>query len=235
MSPTIDEIVVGDEPGSWRDAGFTVDDDGTCRIGHVRVRLVGRDAGKRIRDWSLRDIEAGALVDGGLDGLPTRLSDVAPNEPAVHANGVVLIDHIVLATPDPPRTTATFEAAGLVARRTRPTDTYGSPLLQTFFRAGEVIVELIGPQDPSGDGPTGFFGLAHTVDDLDASATLLGPVLGAPKDAVQPGRRIATLRHRDLDISVPTAFLTPEPAPGDVGAATDEPPDAGHGDSSSPR
>lgn len=233
MTSTIDEIVVGDEPDCWRDAGFTVDDDGTCRIGHVRVRLVGRDGAKRIRDWSLRDLAPGAAADGQLDGLPTRTSSEDPCEPAVHPNGVLIIDHIVLATPDPARTTAAFEAAGLAARRTRPTDTYGTPLLQTFFRAGEVIVELIGPQEPGGDGPTGFFGLAHTVADLDATAALLGPAVGTPKDAVQPGRRIATLRHRDLDISVPTAFLTPEP--GD-GARADAPaPDAGHGDDDSSR
>lgn len=215
MSPTIDEIVIGDEPDTWRDAGFAVDPDGTCRIGHVRVRLVGRADGKRIRDWSLRDLDLDpGAGSGGLDGLPTRSSDAAPCEPAEHPNGSLLIDHVVLATPDPARTTAAFEAAGLVARRTRATDTYGAPMLQTFFRAGEVIVELIGPQEPGGDGPTGFFGLAHTVADLDATAALLGPGLGAPKDAVQPGRRIATLRHRDLGLSVPTAFMTPDPEPG---------------------
>jgi hypothetical protein len=233
MSPSIDEIVVGDEPDCWRDAGFTVDEDGTCRIGHVRVRLVGRDGGKRIRDWSLRDADRGAFADGQLDGLPTRATDEDPCEPAVHPNGSVLIDHIVLASPDPGRTTAAFEAAGLAARRTRATDTYGAPMLQTFFRAGEVIVELIGPQDPSGDGPTGFFGLAHTVEDLDALARLLGPALGRPKDAVQPGRRIATLRHKDLDISVPTAFMTPDP-PG-ARPSDEQPPDPGDGDRSARR
>jgi len=209
MHPTIDEIVVGDDPDRWRDAGFTVDADGTCRVGAVRIRLDGRDHGKRIRDWSLRDLST-PLPDG-LDGLPTRTSTAPPSEAAAHANGVRLIDHIVLATPDPARTTATFEAAGLRSLRTRPTDTYGTPLLQTFFRTGEVIVELIGPQEPSGDGPTGFFGLAYTVDDLDATVASLGEHVGAAKDAVQPGRRIATLRHRDLDLSVPTAFLGPEP------------------------
>jgi hypothetical protein len=30
-----------------------------------------------------------------------------------------------------------------------------------------------------------------------------------PKDAVQPGRRIATLRTRELGLSVPIAFMTP--------------------------
>jgi hypothetical protein len=30
---------------------------------------------------------------------------------------------------------------------------------------------------------------------------------------VQPGRHIATLRHRDLGMSVATALMSPEPAP----------------------
>ena len=178
MTSTIDEIVVGDEPDCWRDAGFTVDDDGTCRLGHVRVRLVGRDGGKRIRDWSLRDIDAAALVDGALDGLRHAGEHRGP----VRAGHPPQRRRCSSTTscwppPIPLRTTAAFEAAGLPARRTRLTDTYGSPLLQTFFRAGEVIIELIGPQEAAGDGPTAFFGLAHTVADLDATA--VGPRTGA--------------------------------------------------------
>ena len=38
-----------------------------------------------------------------------------------------------------------------------------------------------------------------------------GDHLGAAKDAVQDGRRIATLRHRDLGMSVATALMSPEP------------------------
>ena len=49
--PSIDELLVGDPPEAWRDAGFTVDDDGCCSIGTVRIRLAGRDEGKRIRSW----------------------------------------------------------------------------------------------------------------------------------------------------------------------------------------
>lgn len=202
--PTIDELVVGDEPDTWAAAGFTVDDDGTCRIGAVRVRLVGRDRGKRIIDWSLRDVEGGSL-----DGIPTRSSSKEPCAPATHPNGCLEIDHVVLLTPDTARTTAAIESFGMPARRVRPTDQYGAPFLQTFFRAGSVILELIGPEEPSGDGKATFFGLAHTVADLDATAALLGAHLGAIKDAVQPGRRIATLHHRDLGMSVATAFMTP--------------------------
>jgi hypothetical protein len=74
MGVAIDEILVGDPPDAWRAAGFSVDDDGTCRIGTVRVRLVGRDGGKRILGWSLRYVPAAALADGRLDGLPTTAS-----------------------------------------------------------------------------------------------------------------------------------------------------------------
>ncbi len=216
---TIDEILVADEPEAWVSAGFHVDPDAVCRIGHVRVRLVGREQGKRILSWSLRDLDP-ALLDVGaydgvgtsIDGISTTVSTAPAAEPAVHPNGALLIDHVVVVTPDQARTTAAFERLGIGARRTRETDTYGAPFLQTFFRAGEVIIELIGPAAPSGSGAAGFFGLAHTVADLDATAAVLGDALGDVKDAVQPGRRIGTLRHKQVGVSVATAFMSPGPA-----------------------
>ena len=78
MPVTIDEILVGDPPDTWMAAGFTVGDDGTCRIGQVRVRMVGRDGGKRILGWSLRGVPEGALGDGTLDGLATTASSRCP-------------------------------------------------------------------------------------------------------------------------------------------------------------
>lgn len=206
-TPTIDEIVVGDPPETWVAAGFTVDDDGVSRIGSVRIRLVGRDEGKRILRWSWR-----GLASTDLDGLATSASDRAPAAAATHPNGTLSIDHVVVASPDDTRTTRALEAAGLTARRVRQTDTYGAAMRQTFFRAGEVIIELVGSPEPSGEGPAGFFGLAFTVADLDATAARLGDALGAVKDAVQPQRRIATLRHKALGLSVAIAFMSPEPA-----------------------
>lgn len=212
MAVTIDEILVGDPPEAWEAAGFAVDDDGTCRIGTVRVRLVGRDGGKRILGWSLRGAAAARLADGGLDGLPTTVSAAEPAEPAVHPNGARHIDHVVLLSPNLPRTIAALEGIGLVSRGERETGTYGAPMRQVFFRMGEVILELVGGTEP-GEGDPGFFGLAITVDDLDAVRELLGEHLGDAKDAVQEGRRIATVRHRDLGMSVATALMSPEPRP----------------------
>ena len=104
--PSIDELVVGDEPASWTAAGFTVDGD-TCRIGTVRVRLAGRDAGSGITAWSLRDLVAA----GDIDGIPTSSSDRAPATPGQHACGARLVDHVVLMSPDGERTAAAVTAA----------------------------------------------------------------------------------------------------------------------------
>lgn len=212
MGVTIDAITVGDPPEAWAAAGFTVDADGVCRIGSVRVRLVGRDQGKRILGWSLRGAPEGAFADGTLGGLPTTASDAPPAEPAEHEIGALYIDHVVLISPDLHRTAAAIEAIGVEQRGQRDTDSYGPPMRQVFFRMGEVIIELIGSPETVGEGDPGFFGLAHTVSDLDGAAVRLGEHLGNIKDAVQPGRRIATLRHRDLGMSVATALMTPEPA-----------------------
>ncbi len=211
MGVTIDEILVGDPAEAWTAAGFAVDDDGTCRIGRVRVRLVGRDGGKRILGWSLWDAPAGRLADGSLDGLPTTGSDAVPADPADHPNGATHIDHVVLLSPDLARTRAALESIGVSARGERDSDTYGAPMRQVFFRLGEVILEVVGQPDTVGEGAPGFFGLAITVADLDAAGALLGEHLGRAKDAVQAGRRIATLRHRDVGMSVATALMSPEP------------------------
>ena len=209
---TIDTIEIADPPEAWQSAGFTVDDTGTCVVGHVRLRLVGRDSErKRIQSWSLRGVPDGTE---SVDGLTTTVSDEAMPEPVAHANGVELIDHLVIMSPDVDRTITALHTAGLSTLRTRHVDReqYGFEARQTFFRLGEVVLELIGPNQPQGDGPAAFFGLAYTVRDIDALPEFYGEHLGRVKDAVQPGRRITTLHHKDLGMSVATAFMSPEPA-----------------------
>jgi hypothetical protein len=213
---TVDELVVGDPPEAWVDAGFAVDPDGVCRIGSVGVRL-DPEQGRGIRRWSLRGIDGDTVVDG----IPTAASDAGAEPgrpPAIHPNGVLRIDHLVVASSDGDRTAGALTALGLEARRTRDDDTsYGMPMRQTFFRLGEVILELIAPQQAlDGSAPGArpgarFYGLALDVEDLDALAGRYGAGLGRVKDAVQPGRRIATLRHRDVGLSAAIAFMTPGP------------------------
>ncbi len=110
---------------------------------------------------------------------------------------------------DDARTIDAFVALGFDVRRVR--DDARPGLRQTFLRAGEVILELVARADrepPAAPEPARFFGIACTVADLDACAILLGDALGSVKDAVQPGRRIATLRGRAVGLDVPIAFMS---------------------------
>ncbi len=144
-----------------------------------------------------------------LDGLPTELSEAAAPEPATHPNGALRIDHIVAFTPDLVRTTAALEEAGLSLRRIREPGEPGPPVRQAFLRLGEVILEVVeSPQ--AGEGPARFWGLTLCVSDIDACAALLGERLGEVRDAVQPGRRIATIR-REAGLGLPVALISEEP------------------------
>jgi hypothetical protein len=232
----LSEVVVGDDPAAWAAVGFAVGDDGTCPVGTVRLRLVGSGdpRGRGLVAWTLArpDSDAfgggepggGSPGEGLLDGLPTTLAADAGSEAdgaagatatGAHPNGVTHIDHVVVLTPDLDRTTAAIEALGIEVRRTREA---GPGRRQRFFRLGEAILELVGPVEPRGDGPARFYGLAFTVTDLDATAGHLAGRISTPKAAVQPGRRIATLRAGD-DVSVPVAFMSPD--------ARDSPPGPG--------
>ena len=104
----------------------------------------------------------------------------------------------MIQTPDVDRTVQALEAVGLAERRRRHTESYGSPMTQVFHRAGEVIIEVVGPPKASGDEPASFFGLAFTLADLDAPAALLGDAVGDRKSAVQEGRDRRGLRHERL-------------------------------------
>jgi len=188
-------------PDAWRALGFTIDEDGACAIDDVAIRL--GSAGWKISGWAVAGVPGGVEVDG----LPTVPAPPLA-DPASHANGTVALDHLVVMSPDPDRTVKALAMHGIEPRRQRHTDQYGPPFTQTFFRLGRPILELIGPAAPAGTEPARFYGIAFTVEDLDATAALLGNRLGRVKDAVQPGRRIATL-HRDAGAGIPLAFMSP--------------------------
>jgi hypothetical protein len=113
------------------------------------------------------------------------------------------LDHVVAFTDSLDRTTAALEAVGLDLRRRR--DPPEAPVPQGFFNLSTTILE-VGETDRARGAA--FWGLTLAVEDLDGMAERLGPLLGTPRDAVQPGRRIATLR-REAGLSMPVALMTP--------------------------
>lgn len=182
---------IADDPATWEALGFAVESDRVA-VGGVTIQLAGRDAGEGILAWSVEGLETEVLrscaIDGGTSEQP---------------NGVTAVDHVVAFTGDMDATIAALAADGLDARRLRDA---GNGMRQAFYVLGTSLLELGGPVE----GETGvrFWGLTLVAADLDGLAERLGPLLGTPRDAVQPGRRIATLR-REAGSSVPMAFITP--------------------------
>jgi hypothetical protein len=214
MTVTVDELEVADPATDWLHAGFSVDSGvdtaAVCRIGGVRIRLVGRDRGAGILGWTLRGLPPDA--PGDLDGVPTIGSADAPDAqasaPDVHPNGVTAIDHVVLLSPHLGRTVSRLAEIGMDPRRERDAELGGRAIRQIFFRFGDVVLEVVGSPEATGEGPSTLWGITYVVADIDATAAFFGDRTSRVKDAVQPGRRITTLRHQDLGMSVRTAMIS---------------------------
>lgn len=187
---------------AWSAAGFTVGEGDAIAIGTTAIRL-GAD-GEGFSGWTV----SGAVPDGDgtLEGLPTTIAAPSGEAPAPpHPNGVVAIDHVVLATPDTTRTFEALEASGFALRRVRDA---GPDLRQGFFLFEECVLEVVGPPEPKpGEGGTAsIWGVTLVAPDLTASA--FGPHLSAPRPAVQPGREIAVF-DRAAGLGARVALMTP--------------------------
>jgi hypothetical protein len=203
------ELVLADDAEAWRAGGFTVGADDRCVIGTVTLRFIDPKAGgKTIRSWGIAGAPDESVTD--IDGLVTTHVEPSPIEPVHHPLGVRSIDHIVVMTPNIERTTGAVERClGVPLRRTRDGETAGRPIRQTFFRLGEVILEIVGPPEPDPEaGPAQFWGLALTVDSIEHAERFLGAErLGPSRPAVQPGRTIATVRSA-AGLRVPVALMS---------------------------
>jgi hypothetical protein len=221
-------LTIAGDPEAWRSIGLTVTADGRIPLLGTSLRLTppSIDDPRLRRDFgdpSHEDRDANndlGLTGWALSGLPGDVmsidglhTEVVEREAPMHADhplGASSLDHVVVLTPDLERTSAAIgEATGFELRRIRE---FGSTR-QGFHRLGErgsgaLIVELVErPDIPA--GPAAFWGIVLIVDDLDAAFELIGPDrISPPKDAVQPGRHIATVRA-DVGLGLPVALMTP--------------------------
>ena len=205
-------ITLGDAPSAWAELGFEVrSTQARCAEDEVRYVALGNTA-----------VLLGAHEPGcsgwSIDGGTPHIEGLAASEPSapvvagsIHPNGIESIDHVVVTTGDVDRTAAELAAAGIEQRGERSTDSYGSPMRQQFYWLGDVILELVGPgrDEPTSDEPPKLFGLALVAPDLDATTERLGDLGGTPKNAVQPGRRIAGIRGERTGVSIPLAVMSP--------------------------
>jgi hypothetical protein len=198
VRPELLGVRLGDPPERWTDLGFSIRDS-AADVGGVRVHL--GQPGTGIVGWQLAGIEPTSEIDG----LPTEVGASDPPAPLTHENGAVGIDHVVVTTPDFGRTATALELARMPLPRTVTTPK-GSRM--AFRRLGPAILELVEVLDAP-PGPARFWGLVLIVGDLEALAARLGEHLGSIRDAVQPGRQIATLRE-SAGLGQAVAFMTAE-------------------------
>ncbi len=191
---------IGGREETWSALGFEVAADGTAMVGPVRIELLSHAEEGSIASWALD----GPNVPERIDGLRTDSAQRGDAGPP-HPNGVVGIDHLVVLTPSLERTTAAFAEIGVDCRRVRDA---GNGVRQGFFLVDDFLVEVVAGADGKPGDRARFWGLTLVVSDIDVTAELLGDRLGAVKDAIQPGRMIATVR-KEATGGLPVALMTP--------------------------
>lgn len=203
----VEWLTVAGDPDAWRSIGLTVTDDGWIPLMGTLLRVVPPvgDSPPGLISWAWSGIEPTNLISG----LTTEV--VEPPAPlyAEHELGALGLDHVVVFTFDlEMSSTGITRATGCEQRRVRDLGT----IRQGFHRAGRggLIIEVV--QHPDADKfETSLWGVVLNVEDLDAAYDTLGDDrMSAPKDAVQPGRRIATIKQ-DVGLGTSVALMTPEP------------------------
>lgn len=185
----VDHLEIVGDAGAWRALGLTVGDGGRVPFMFTSLQI---DAGAEpgIAGWALSGIDPSVT---SIDGLPTRVvAEPAPSL-AEHPNGAIELDHVVVLTSSLDRTCAAIESAtGAPLKRVREV----GAMRQGFHRVGTggLIVEVVERPEVTA-AEAAFWGVVINVRDLDAAIEMIGPdLIGPAKAAVQPGRRIATVR-----------------------------------------
>jgi hypothetical protein len=189
--PVAREISLPGKSAAWARLGFAPGEP----VGDVRLRP----------DAERLELAVEGLAAERPDGLAlVAAADGAAPGHGTHPNGAQVVDHVVALTDDLPRTQAALAEAGLETRRIR--EPPEAPVRQAFINLRTLILEVV---EVEGDSPA-LWGVTVVVADLDACARELGPLLGEPRTAVQPGRRIATVGP-DAGLPTALALMTPRP------------------------
>lgn len=155
--------------------------------------------------WTVRSDDA---TTNSVDGIAMQvIAERQPVPELTHQLAVTAIDHIVITTGSLERTCgAITEQLGLPLKRIRDA---GHGVRQGFHRAGSLILEIVERPDLAPETPAEIWGVVFVVDDLDATVAWLGPdAVGAIRDAVQNGRRIASIK-KEVGLGLPVALMSP--------------------------
>ena len=210
-------ITVGGRAAPWHDIGIVggllgdvrLNIDESLPVGLHHLDLVGCPTrASHIAGLPVVHVDDAQVLDTQVVGTQV-VETVAPsNASSQFVLHIVGVDHVVVLADDVRATCSEIaEQSGAPLKRVKE----GDRGVQGFHRWGSVILEvverrLVAPSDSA--TTAAYWGLVVVVDQIDEVATHLGPdVIGAPKPAVQPGRRIATVRS-GAGLGVPLALMS---------------------------
>jgi hypothetical protein len=201
----VEWLTIAGDLDAWRSLGLSATDDGLIPLFGTALRIVSPDATSAmtgVASVAPEDVQVGIVgwALSGIDDTTTSIAGLATTVVeqmapifATHALGARSIDHVVVMTGELEETTGAIAlATGCELKRIREV----GKIRQGFHRIGRggLIVEVVQHEDDD-RSVAEFWGLVIIVEDLDVACAQLGPDrVGEPKDAVQPGRRIATIR-----------------------------------------
>jgi len=198
----ITAVVVGGPAEPWEAFGFhllsATSSESQFSLGDV-VLVVDSTLPAGMVSWEISDIDAGVV-----DAIPTARAMNTLSLPLPQGRvGCLGVDHVVVRTNSLDITCAAITAAtGAPVKRIRDA---GSGMQQAFHKLGSVVVEVVSAQEQVEH--THLWGFVVNVSDIDALSAFLGPdILGTPKPATQPGRRIASARS-GAALGVPFAVM----------------------------
>ena len=191
------QLVVGGDPDPWRAIGLPVVDtvDGSILLTSNCPVI-----------WPGGDVPPGSVmlaVDPAFDSTLDGIAMASVIESIQPVASPLSVDHLVLNTDDLDRTCAEVgRVTGFELKRIRDAGGFR----QGFHRLGRggLIIEVV---DRPGVLEPQWWGFVITVDDLDAFVDSAGGLVGTPREAVQPGRWIATV-SRDAGLGTPVAFMS---------------------------
>ena len=159
--------------------------------------------------WPSEELPSGALeiafdgVQSGADLDGIECAEFISTPDGLESSDS-LIDHVVVMTNNLERTCeAVTGVTGCPLKRVREV----GEIRQGFHRVGEggVILEVVERADVS---RTSLWGLVIATPSFDDLVQAAGDLVSEPKDAVQPGRRISTVKAK-AGLGIPVALMTP--------------------------
>ena len=157
--PRLLELRIHGPVDPWIDLGFDIqapnesgspDSFARTRVGTTTLVFDDPSSAPAIAGWCFDS----PTTTEPIDGLSVMAPAGDPTRPIVHPNGATSFHHLVVRTPNVQRTQSALERSGFDLRRVRDAGASDAPIVQSFYRLGEVILEVVGSPGSAGEGPS---------------------------------------------------------------------------------